>query len=193
MCQGGFVVLKTILVSLITLEGTSASNGQTQQNWKDRAEYDLYSEIIKAEASSAERLQNLDKWKAGYPQSEYSDTRLKIYLVTYQQMKNHRGAFDTAVEILKSERNDLGALAEIVNHGLQLLPEQPNASFSEGNRSDLDAIRKASRYILENLDLIYGTDKKPLRMSADNWRSIKTKMKDTAQTVMNRAAELGQR
>ena len=187
------MVLKTILVSLITLAVTSTSNGQIHKNWKDRAEYDLYSEIIQPEATPAESLQNLDKWKAGYPQSEYADTRLKMYLLTYQRMDNHRGAFDTAVEILKSQRNDLGALTEIVNHGLQLLPEQSNASMSEGNKSDLDAIQKTSRYILENLDLIYGTDKGPRLISDEKWRSAKAKMQNTAQTVMNRAAALAQR
>jgi hypothetical protein len=186
-------MLKTILISLITLAITSTSNGQAQKHWKDRAEFDLYTEVVKLDATPAERLQILDEWKSGYPQSAFGDTRLKIYLITYQQLNNHRAAFDTAAEILKSQPNDLPSLTEIVAHGLQLLPEQPNVSLSAENKSDLDAIQKTSRYILEYLELIYGSDKKPQRISDENWRSAKTKMQDTAQTVMNRAAALGQR
>ena len=82
------------------------------------------------------------------------------------------------------------SLTEIVDHGLQLLPEQPNASFSVENKSALDTIQKTSRYILENLDMIYAADKKPQHISDENWRSAKTKMQHFAQTVMNRAATL---
>jgi hypothetical protein len=169
---------------------TLTANAQTYKQWRDRAEYDLYTEIVKPDATPGARLQTLDKWKSGYPQSDYADTRLKIYLLTYQQMNNHRGAFDTAAEILKSEPNDLQSLTEIVNHGLQLLPEQPNASLSAENKSNLDTIQNTSRYILENLDMIYAADKKPRQISDEKWHSDKAKMQDTAQTVMNRAATL---
>ena len=186
------MVLKTILISLITLVIT-ASNGQAQKHFKDRAEFDLYTEVVKLDATPAERLQVLDEWKSGYPQSAFGDTRLKIYLITYQQLNNHRAAFDTAAEILMSQRNDLGALTEIINHGLQLLPEQPNTSLSEENKSDLDTILKTSSYILENLDMIYAADKKPPRMNYEKWSSAKIDMRQSAQTVVERAAALAQR
>ena len=183
---------KTILISVAVLAVvvTLTANAQVLKQWRDRAEYDLYTEIVKADATPAARLQNLEKWKIDYPQSDYADTRLKIYLVTYQQMNNHREAFDTAAEILKSQPNDLLSLTEIVNHGLQLLPEQPNASLSAENKSKLDTIQKTSRYILENLDMIYAADKKPRLISDEKWHSDKAKMQDTAQTVMNRAVAL---
>jgi hypothetical protein len=183
-------VQRTILISLTALVLVTLTAIAQTHNWRDRAEYDLYTEIIKPDAPSAERLQNLEKWKASYPQSDYADTRLKLYLLTYQQMNHHRAAIDTAGEILKSQPNDLLSLKEIVDHGLQLLPEQPNASLSEENKSDLDTIQKTSRYILENLDIIYGADKKPRLMSDEQWNSAKTKMQHSAQTVMNRAATL---
>jgi hypothetical protein len=185
-------VQRTILISLAVLAVvvTLTANAQTYKQWRDRAEYDLYTEIVKPDATPEARLQNLEIWKIDYPQSEYADTRLKIYLVTYQQMNNHRGAFDTAAEIRKSQPNDLPALTEIVDHGLQLLPEQPNASLSAEDKNNLDTIQKTSRYILGNLDMIYAADKKPQRISDEKWHSDKAKMQDTAQTVMNRSAAL---
>ncbi len=158
-------MLKTILISLVTLAITSTANGQAQKNWKDRAEFELYA-AVQGDGTLASRLQNLDKWKAGYPQSDFADTRLGIYLLTYQQMNNHRAAFDTAVEILKSQPNDLPSLEEIVNHGIQLLPELPYASLSAQNKSDLYTIQKTGRYILENLDVIYAVAKTKMQNSA---------------------------
>jgi hypothetical protein len=183
-------VQRAILISLTALVVVTLTANAQFKNWRNRAEYDLYSEIIKPDATPAERLQNLEKWKASYPQSDYADTRLKMYLLTYQQMNNHRAAFDTAGEILKSQPNDLLSLKEIVDHGLQLLPEQPNASLSEENKNDLNTIQKTSRYILENLDMIYGANRKPGLMSDEQWRSAKIRMQSSAQTVMNRAAAL---
>jgi hypothetical protein len=178
-------VLKTILISLITLAITSTANGQAQKNWKDRTEYELYAAVL-GEGTPASRLQNLDKWKSQYPQSDYTDTRLKMYLLTYQQMNNHRAAFDAATEILTSQPNDLLALKEIIDHGLQLLPEQPSSSFSTENKSNLDTIQKTGRYVLEHLDMIYAANKKPQRMSAQEWSSAKTEMQGSARTVVDR-------
>ena len=193
MFQGGLVALKAILATLIILAISSTANGQAQKHWKDRAEFDLYTEVVKLDATPAERLQILDEWKSGYPQSAFGDTRLKIYLITYQQLNNHRAAFDTAGEILKGQPDDLGSLMEIVNHGLEFLPEQPNASLSEKNKIDLEIIRRASHYILENIDMIYSADKKPKRMSVEQWRSAKITILQSAQTVVDRTSTQTQR
>jgi hypothetical protein len=138
----------------------------------------------------ASRLEYLDKWKNQYPQSDYADIRLKLFLLTYQQVNNHRAAFDTAIQILESQPKDLASLQEIVSHGLQLLPAQPNGSLSEKNKSDLDTIRKTGRYILEDLDTIYGADNKPGLMNNEDWRSAKATMRQSAQAVMNWGASV---
>jgi len=181
---------KTILIALVALiVATFPANGQTQKHWRDRTEYELFARA-KGDATPGARLQVLDKWKGSYPQSDFADERLQIYLRTYQGMNNHRQAFDTAWEILKSQPNDLSSLLEIVEYGLQLLPKQPNATLSEENKSDLATIQKTSRYILENLDMIFGASKRPQPASDEEWRSARIKMQDTAQSAMNRVAAL---
>ena len=183
-------MLKKTFISLITLAGLAlTANAQApQKNWKDRAEYDLYAEITKPDATPAARLQNLDKWKMQYPQSEYADVRLKIYLVTYQQMNNHRAAFDMATEILKSDPNDLTSLTEIVGYGLTLLPTQANAQLSAQNKADLDTVEKTAAYIGQNLDKIYAADKKPQGTSDEQWNAAKPTMQKFAQFTIARGA-----
>src|SRR5215831_7965383 len=102
--------MKKIIATLIALAALAAGQA-AQGNWKDRAEYDLYDSILKATTPAA-RLEGLDKWKAGYPQSEYAPERTKAYLVTYQQLQKHREAFDIATEILKTNPNDQAAVQE---------------------------------------------------------------------------------
>jgi tetratricopeptide (TPR) repeat protein len=170
---------------LVALALTATAQAPAQKNWKDRAEYDLYAAITMDNAP-ASRLQNLEKWKSMYPQSEYADVRLKIYLVTYQQMMNHRAAIDTATEILKADPNDLTSLTEIVGYGLTLEPTAPNAALNAQNKSDLDTIEKTARYILANLDTIYAAGKKPQGTTDDQWNAAKPTMQKFAQFTIAR-------
>jgi len=155
-----------------------------KKNWKDQQEYALYTEIVKPEATPAARLQNLEKWKSGYPQSEYGDTRLKIYLVTYQQMNNHRAAFDTAMEILKTEPNDAASIQEILGYVRALMPQQPNAPLSAQNKADLETTEKVARALLANPDAVYGADKKPQGVADDAWAKTKPTMVNFAQFTL---------
>ena len=167
-------MLKKTLISWIAVMAlalTASGQAPAAKNWKDRAEYDLYEAITKDNAP-ASRLTNLDKWKAGYAQSDYADVRTKIYLVTYVQMNNHRAAVDTAVEILKSDPNDYAALSEIVGNGLMLEPTAANAQLNAQNKADLETIEKAAHYLIENIDKI----EKPAGTADDKWNEAKAQL-----------------
>ena len=186
-------MLKKTFISLVTvavlaLTAFAQAPAPAQKNWKDRAEYDLYAEITKPDATPAARLQNLDKWKSMYPMSEYADVRLKIYLVTYQQMNNHRAAFDMANQILQADPNDLTSLTEIVGYGLTLVPADPKATLTAQNKADLDTVEKTARYILGNLDKVYATDKKPQGTTDDQWNAAKPTMQKFSQFTIARIA-----
>jgi hypothetical protein len=155
-----------------------------EKQWKDRAEYDLYSEIIKPDATPAARLQNLDKWKSAYPTSEYADQRQKIYLITYQQMNNHRAAFDTAAEILKTDPNDAASVQEILGFVRALMPQKADVALSAQNKADLDTAEKVARALLTNPDAIYGADKKPQGVADDAWAKTKPTMVNFAQFTL---------
>jgi hypothetical protein len=176
------VVLKKTFISLVIvavlgLTAFAQAPAPAQKNWKDRAEYDLYEAIIKPDATPAARLQNLDKWKSTYPMSEYADVRQKIYLVTYVQMNNHRAALDTAVQILKMDPNDYASLSEIVGYGLTLEPTAAGAQLSAQNKTDLDTIENAARYIIANTDKI----EKPAGTTDEQWNTAKAQLPKFAQ------------
>jgi tetratricopeptide (TPR) repeat protein len=175
------VLLKKTLGTIVAIAalalGLAAQD--KQKNWKDMAEYDLFMSIQK-DTNAATRLPNLDKWKSAYPQSEYADVRLKAYLITYQQLMKHREAFDTALEILKTDPNDQASLQEILGYIRALIPQQA-AALSAQNKTDLDTAGKTSAYVLSNIDTVYAKDKKPQGVTDAQWEQAKPAMKNFAQ------------
>ena len=166
----------------------AAASAEKKKNWKDNAEYELYSAIIKPDATPADRLKNLDKWKSAYPQSDYADTRQEIYLITYQQMNNHREAFDMATEILKADPNNLAAITEILGYVRALEPADPNKTpLSAQNKSDLDTAERIAHYLIANADAIFAPDKKPKGASDAQWAQAKPTMVKFAQFTLGYA------
>ena len=176
--------LLTIIAAATLTIGLTA---QAQKNWKDRAEFDLYDSIVK-DTNAQTRLQNLEKWKSTYAQSEYADVRLKAYLVTYQQLNRHREAIDTASEILKAEPNDIASLTEIVGYVQTLLPAQANAQLTPQHRADIELGEKTARYVVANVDAIYAPDKKPQGTSDAQWAGAKPTIRNFAQFTIARLA-----
>jgi hypothetical protein len=171
------VLMKKTIVTLIVMTAMGVgllAQAPAAKNWKDRAEYDLYDAITK-DAQPAARLANLDKWKSGYPQSEYADLRQKAYLITYQQLNNHRAAFDMAVEILKTDPNDQTSVQEILGFLRALMP---------ATKVDLETAEKTARYLLANADAVYGPAKKPQGVADDAWAKTKPTMVNFAQFTL---------
>lgn len=176
--------MKKTIATLIVVAALALGQAPAQKNWKDRAEYDLYAEIVKPDATPAARLANLDKWKSGYAQSEYAPERMKIYLITYQQLQKHREAFDTAAEILKTDPTDQAAVQEILGFIRALMPAQPNAALSAQNKADLELAEKVARGLLANPDALYGPSKKPQGVADDAWAKTKPTMMNFAQFTL---------
>jgi hypothetical protein len=64
----------------------SAALGQApQKKVKDQAEYDLYTNATK-ETDATKRLVFLNTWQEKYPDSDFKEERLVIFLISYTQL-----------------------------------------------------------------------------------------------------------
>lgn len=78
-----------------------ASRGQ-QRNYKDRAEYDLYNEVVEDFTGSnfAKAVTDLDHWNQKYPDSEFKDDRQVLYVRAYAGASQWAKAVDAAAVVL---------------------------------------------------------------------------------------------
>lgn len=157
---------------------TQDSSGQTQQpapagqpaakgpQWKDTAEYDLYSSILK-ETDPNKRLALIKSWEEKYPNTEFKDNRNQLYIDTYQKLNNAPMIISTAKQMLAANPNDFTALYWITF----LTP-----SLNKNDADTLDTAEKAANGLVNNLDTKFGADKKPAQMSDADWKKARTDM-----------------
>jgi tetratricopeptide (TPR) repeat protein len=142
---------------------------------KDQQEADLINSLPK-ETDAAKRLQTLDKWTQGYPDTPFSSERQEMYLATYQQLNKPRETVNTANEILKRDPNSFDALRAILINVFTLGNPPPAA--------DLDNAEKVAGHFLNDADSIFVADKKPAYMTADQWTQAKEPMRAFSQRVI---------
>jgi len=142
--------------------GLGAAWGQAQkkQEWKDRAEYDLYMAITK-EANAEARLKLLDQWKEKYAATDFTLLRLQTYLATYQQSGRTADILSTARAILESQPKDIRILSTVAYFTTTLPKPSPD---------DLGAGEKAAQGVVGLLDAEFTPDKKPANVSEADWK-----------------------
>ncbi len=156
---------------LFTLPGFGQ---QPAQNWKDRAEYDLYNAIVK-EQDPAKRLPLLNSWKEKYPTSDFAALRQDVFVQTYAALRQPDKVIAAGNEALQANPKDLTALY-LMALNVQLL--------SKPSADDLAAGEKAANGILSNLDTFFGADKKPASTPDAAWTQAKTQAEVLAHTTL---------
>ena len=148
-------------VTVLAALGASAAFAQTPpktKQVKDQAEYDLYKSATTT-PDAAKRLPILNTWKEKYPESDFKEERLLVYLTTYQAMNQPAKMVETAQEILALNPKEAHALLALT----LLTATYPNPPTADS----LALGEKAAAGLLE-------TDK-PAEVKDDaTWKKIKT-------------------
>src|SRR5579872_3303378 len=84
-----------------------------QKNWKDAAEYDMYSAVVK-ETDPKKKIALLNAWKDKYATTDYKLERLQLYLNAYQQAGDLHKLVDTLNEMLELNPKDTLAMGAIM-------------------------------------------------------------------------------
>jgi tetratricopeptide (TPR) repeat protein len=105
-----------------------------QKKVKDQAEYELYTNSTK-ETDATKRLVFLNTWQEKYPNSDFKEERLVIFLISYTQLAQAPKVVDTAREILAIDPKEVNALKWLAIY-TQTYPQPPTAdSLATGEKA----------------------------------------------------------
>jgi len=110
---------------------------------KDQAEWNLFNDSTKT-ADAAKRLGFLNTWKEKYPDSDFKDQRLLIYLTTYQQLNQPAKMVETAKEILAMNPKEPHALLALTML-TATYPNPPTADSLASGEKAAQGLRESER------------------------------------------------
>ncbi|MGE5647257.1 MAG: hypothetical protein ACM336_15855 [Acidobacteriota bacterium] len=139
-------------------QASQPQTGEKKREWKDRAEYDLVQAALK-ETDPQKKLELLNQWKEKYPNSDFQETRLETYLVTYQALKDPAKMLAATKELLALDPKNLQGL-----YWANLL----SVSMNQTAPDQLDFAEKAARGLL--------AAEKPAATTDEAWKANKPQM-----------------
>jgi hypothetical protein len=80
-----------------------------QKKWKDAEEYNMFSAASKdlADKNPTKALQDLNAWKAKYPESDFKDDGTLLYMQAYSDAKEPAKAIDAASALMSQDLNQV--------------------------------------------------------------------------------------
>jgi len=158
------------LVCLITCCALAAA----QKNYKDPAEYGLFSASAKDLAANSfdKAISDLNAWKQKYPDSEFKDDRQVFYVLAYAGAKQPEKALDAAGLVANPASLDAAKQVRLLYTAAAAIQQIPNPTpeqLATGGKaaSDLAAFNKV-----------------PEGMSPDQWASTRAQLYATARAAM---------
>lgn len=155
---------------------SGAAGGQApakQKNYKDRAEYDLFSKVTQTQ-DPKQRLELLNTWQDKYPNSDYKEDRLVYFVRTLSQLA----------------QNDPQARQQLIDKCKALLQENPKSFEANyfitlwgptvGGSSPqpdlLTTIQNAAQSVVSGADENFSAARKPKNMSDEDWTKTKNQV-----------------
>jgi tetratricopeptide (TPR) repeat protein len=137
--------------------------------WKNQAEFDLFTAITK-ETDPKAKLQKIQQWEKEYPDTAFMPQRRTLLLTTYFQLGQAKEAVEVAKQILAVTPNDFSALYITVTLTQSLAGQNPTPAV-------LDQGEKAATALLNVNDA-------PATLTAAQWATQKPQVQNLAHTTL---------
>lgn len=144
-----------------------------QKNYKDRGEYDLYSQVTQTQ-DPKKRLDLLNQWQTKYPQSDFAQDRLQYFVATLGQLATNdpnvrQQLIDKCKELLKLDPKNFTASYYIALWGPAVGGTSPSPDL-------LSTTETAAHGVLDQADTAFPVSKKPANMSDADWTKAKNQV-----------------
>jgi tetratricopeptide (TPR) repeat protein len=154
---------------MVAQEPAPAPAAAQGPQWKNQAEFDLYTAITKENDPKA-KLQKLQQWEKDFPDSAFAKNRRTILMTTYYQLQQPAQAIDEAKKILSDDPKDFGALYITVTLTQSAAGQNPTPAV-------LDNGEKAATALLSVND-------PPATMTPQQWATQKPQVQNLAHVTL---------
>jgi tetratricopeptide (TPR) repeat protein len=145
--------------------------GQAKEpQWKDRAEYDLYDSILKAQDNNT-KLGLLQSWAQKYPQTDYLEARHQLTVQTYQALGKGKEMMEAAKKMAADSPKSFFAL-----YWINLL----TVSLNETSPAALADGEKYANAFLGIMDETFDPSKRKAEVSEEAWKKERATMESLA-------------
>jgi hypothetical protein len=131
---------RTIVLTILAL--AAAAGQKPEPQWQNQAEYDMYA-AARNERDPRKILALTDAWKKKYPETQFTLTRLQLYLNAYQQLGDLPNLVATLNQVLVLDPKDLSVMSPLMYYTL---------ASNDTSPATLDNLFKVANAALENLD-----------------------------------------
>jgi len=170
-------IVSFVSPALVQAAGSPAPQAQAatkDKNWKDRAEYDLYTSIT-TEANAQKKLDLLTQWTQKYPTTDFKSERATLYLTTYAALNRPKDAIASAKDLVALDPKDFTGLYYMTYLTLQALDNSPGA---------LDDSEKAANGLIGALNDKFAAANKPATASDADWTKARNETEALAHTTL---------
>ena len=159
-----------------------------QKAVKDQGEFEIYNQAIKDASNPQKEIQDLDTWAQKYPDSDFKDDRLYMYMQAYSTMQPPQPQ-------------------KVIEYGQQLMSKDLNTVFpgSAGGRNILTVLfqvawnvaalpnptqdqlalgEKAAKQLLDFAPKYFVAENKPQGTSDADWNKARTDIEGRAKTAL---------
>ncbi len=156
--------------------------GQAKEpQWKDRAEYDLYDSILKAQDNNT-KLGLLQSWEQKYPQTEYMEARHQLIVQTYQALGKGKEMMEAAKKMAVAAPKSFFALYWINLLTVSLNDTSP-AALADGE--------KYAKAFLGIMDETFDPSKRKAEVSEEAWKKERATMESLGYRTLGWVAMSG--
>jgi len=141
-----FSLAGTLLLSpdgMLAQQQPAAAGAEKQPEFKNQAEYDLYTAITQ-DTNPQTRMEKLQQWEKQFPETAWIKARRTLFLTTYVALNKPKEAVDAAKAILANDPKDFSAQYYIMFFA-------PGLYASSKSTDLLDQGEKAANTILASI------------------------------------------
>ena len=163
---------------------------QPEKKVKDNTEYDLSNAAFKDINNPTKEIQDLDTWTEKYPDSDWKDTRLYMYMQAYSKTNPPQPAkvLDYGSQLMSKDLKCIFVKEPQTPLSVMFLMSSAFLQLPTPTQDQIAQADKVAHQLLDYSKTFFTADKKPAATSDADWAKARQQVETVANAALVRAA-----